>query len=191
MLRQLCTAVAAPLQHQWCHHHGWLRKPCLIRCLAAPSACAACRYWLGSDTYKATARTSGFKAAKSTLQFDSCGQLAACKILAFKLERGVQPFEYRSVRYWSKEINGTRTRGRKRKFFNSRRRGGRGHRAAAPVESCQSLPQRSPWGRLGSVLYTRKRLHRRRRRFKHFWSISLSRPRHFSSNRPRFASRAL
>ena len=26
----------------------------------------------------------------------------------------MQPFEYRSVRYWSKEINGTRTGGRKR-----------------------------------------------------------------------------
>ena len=46
--------------------------------------------------------------------------------------------------------------------------------AAAPVESCQSLPKRSPWGRLGSVLYTCKRLHRMRRRFKHFWSISLN-----------------
>ena len=32
----------------------------------------------------------------------------------------MQPFEYRSVRYWSKEINGTRTGGRKTKFFNSR-----------------------------------------------------------------------
>ena len=28
-----------------------------------------------------------------------------------------------------------------------------------------------PWGRLGSALYTRKRLRRIRRRFKHFWSI--------------------
>ena len=54
--------------------------------------------------------------------------------------------------------------------------------AAAPVESCQSLPNRSPWGRLGSVLYTRKRLHRMRRRFKHFWSISLSRPQTYSMN---------
>ena len=48
--------------------------------------------------------------------------------------------------------------------------------AAAPVESSKSLPKRSPWGRLGSVLYTCKRLHRMRRRFKHFWSNSLSRP---------------
>ena len=55
--------------------------------------------------------------------------------------------------------------------------------AAAPVESCQSLPKRCPWGRLGSVLYTCTRLHRIRRRFKHFLSVSLSRPLHFSSNR--------
>ena len=48
--------------------------------------------------------------------------------------------------------------------------------AAAPAESCQFVALRSPWGRLGSVLYTCKRLHRRRRRFNHFWSISLSRP---------------
>ena len=42
--------------------------------------------------------------------FDS-GQLAVCKTLEFKLERDMQPFECRSVRYWSKEINGTRTGG--------------------------------------------------------------------------------
>ena len=34
----------------------------------------------------------------------------------------VQLFEYPSVRYWSKEINGTRTVGRKRQFFISRPR---------------------------------------------------------------------
>ena len=34
----------------------------------------------------------------------------------------MQPFEYRSVRSWSKEIDGTRTGGRKRIFFNSRPR---------------------------------------------------------------------
>ena len=32
----------------------------------------------------------------------------------------MQPFEYPSVRYWSKEINGTRTWGRIYLFFNSR-----------------------------------------------------------------------
>ena len=63
--------------------------------------------------------------------------------------------------------------------------------AAAPVESCQFVALRSPWGRLGSVLYTRKRLRRMRRRFNHFWSNSPSSPGRFSSNRPRFAFRAL
>ena len=62
---------------------------------------------------------------------------------------------------------------------------------AAPMESCQSLSNRSPWGRLGSVLYTCKRLHRIRRRFNHFWSISLSRPLGLAIFWPRFASRAL
>ena len=51
------------------------------------------------------------------------------------------------------------------------------HKVAAPAESCQSLLGRRPRGRLGSVLYTCTRLHRIRRRFKHFWSsISLSSP---------------
>ena len=35
----------------------------------------------------------------------------------------MQLFEYPSGRYWSKEIDGTRTGGRKRKIFNSRCRG--------------------------------------------------------------------
>ena len=63
--------------------------------------------------------------------------------------------------------------------------------AAAPVESCQSLPNRCPWGRLGSVLYTCNRLRRIRRRFKHFWPISLSRPLGLAIFWPWFASRAL
>ena len=61
----------------------------------------------------------------------------------------------------------------------ARERGDEGARrsmTAEPAESCQSLPGRCPWGHLGSVLYTRKRLRRMRRRFKHFWPISLSRP---------------
>ena len=40
--------------------------------------------------------------------------------------------------------------------------------AAAPAESCQSLPNRSPWGRLGSVLDVGNRLRRARGRF-HRW----------------------
>ena len=65
-------------------------------------------------------------------------------------------------------------------FFYSRQTVRHGQMAAAPVESCQSLPGRCPWGRLGSVLYTCNRLHRMRRRFNHFWSISLSSPRSIS-----------
>ena len=34
--------------------------------------------------------------------------------------------------------------------------------AAAPVESCQSVAQRPPGGRIGDIIYTRKRLHRMR-----------------------------
>ena len=70
--------------------------------------------------------------------------------------------------------------GRKRKFFNSRRQCRPWSMAAAPVESCQSLSKRCPWGRLGPVLYTCKRLRRIRRRFDHFWSNSLNCPRRFS-----------
>ena len=74
-------------------------------------------------------------------------------------------------------------------YRNSRARGR--PMPAAPVESCQSPPKRSPWGRLGSVLDTCKRLRRMRRRFKHFWPISLSRPLGLAIFWPRFASRAL
>ena len=81
--------------------------------------------------------------------------------------------------------------GAKKLCLNSRRSGRRRHKAAAPVESCQSLPKRSPWGRLGSVLYTCNRLRRIRRRFKHFWSISLSRPQRNSNFYAFVASRAL
>ena len=51
------------------------------------------------------------------------------------------------------------------------------------MESCQSLSNRSPWGRLGSVLYTCNRLHRMRRRFKHSRPKSLSRQSSFSNKR--------
>ena len=112
--------------------------------------------------------------------------------LGFEKGCAMQLFEYPSVRYWSKEINGTSTGGRKNSSFSkfAALRPAR-HKAAAPAETCQSLPERCPWARLGSVLYTYKRLRRVRRRFKHFWSNSLSRPRRFSSNRPMFAFWAL
>jgi hypothetical protein len=63
--------------------------------------------------------------------------------------------------------------------------------AAAPVESCQSLPNRSPGGRLGSVLDTCKRLHRMRRRFQHISANSLSAARPKTMNSLAMASRAL
>ena len=63
--------------------------------------------------------------------------------------------------------------------------------AAAPMESCQSLPERSPWGRLGSVLYTRKRLHRTRRRFQHISANSLITAAHKTMNSVAMASGAL
>ena len=40
--------------------------------------------------------------------------------------------------------------------------------AGASAESCRFVVLRSPRGRLGSVLYTCKRLRRIRHRFKHF-----------------------
>ena len=63
--------------------------------------------------------------------------------------------------------------------------------AAAPAESCQSLPNRSPWGRLGSVLYTCNRLRRMRRRFQHISANSLITARHKTMNSLAMASRAL
>ena len=62
-------------------------------------------------------------------------------------------------------------------------------KAAAPVESCQSLPQRSPWGRLGSGLYMASRLHRMRRRIQHILANSLSIATHLSMNYLAMASR--
>ena len=102
----------------------------------------------------------------------------------------MQSFEYRSVRSWSKEINGTRTWGRKKNFL-IRAIDDDATMAAAPVESCQSVALRSPWGRIGSVLYTNKRLHRTRRRFQHISANSLSSAAHKTMNYLAMASRAL
>ena len=55
----------------------------------------------------------------------------------------MQPFEYRSVRYWSKEIDETFTEGRKKIIFLIRDID-RPAMAAAPVESCQYVVLRSP-----------------------------------------------
>ena len=63
--------------------------------------------------------------------------------------------------------------------------------AAAPVKTCQSLPGRCPWGRLGSILYTCKRLHRKRWRFELFLVVSLNKSAHWTMNSLAMASRAL
>ena len=63
--------------------------------------------------------------------------------------------------------------------------------AAAPVESCQSVTQRSPWGRFGSVLYMVSHLHRMRRRFQHISANSLISAAHKTTNYLAMASRAL
>ena len=164
MQLSLAGGVEAPWQaHRWTRNAGDE-----LRCESGATACV--RHCVRSPVSTLSAATRSHAHGQASVR-----KTLACATLP------VQLFEYRSVRYWSKEINGTRTGGRKRKFLDSRRRGGRGHRAAAPVKSCRSPPKRCPWGRPGSVLYTCKRLRRIRRRFKHFWSISLSRPRSFSS----------
>ena len=71
----------------------------------------------------------------------------------------MQPFEGPSVRYWSKEINGTLTGGQKKYFFLIRDIDDAAM-AAAPAESGRFVVLRSPRGRLGSVLDMGNRLHR-------------------------------
>ena len=78
-------------------------------------------------------------------------------------------------------------------FFNSRCRGGRGHRAAAPVESCRYVVLRSPRGRLGSVQDVGKRLRRMRAGF-HRWipmRTGAQLPRGLHHDPQSFRSRAL
>ena len=87
--------------------------------------------------------------------------LAVCKTLASQIKRDMQPFEYRSVRYWSKEINGTLTGSRKKIFFLIRDIDD-ATRAGASMESCRFVVLRSLGGDLGSVLDMGNRLHRAR-----------------------------
>ena len=61
----------------------------------------------------------------------------------------VRLFEYRSVRYWSKEINGDTYWGPKKLIFLIRDIDD-ATMAAAPAESCRFVVLRSPRGRLGS-----------------------------------------
>ena len=53
-------------------------------------------------------------------------------------------------------------RGPKKEIFLFAAGGALRSMAAAPAKICQSLPKRSPWGRLGSLLDVSKRLHRTR-----------------------------
>ena len=62
---------------------------------------------------------------------------------------------------------------------------------AAPVESCLGVAQISPWGRLGSLLYTCNRLRRMRGRFQHISANSLITAAHKTMNYLAMASRAL
>ena len=75
-----------------------------------------------------------------------------------------QLFEYRSVRYWSQETNGTLPGGRK--FFFLIRDIDDATRAGASMESSRSVVLGSPRGRLGSELDMGSRLHRMRGRFR-------------------------
>ena len=86
----------------------------------------------------------------------------------FSVRRDIQPSEYRSVGYWSKEINRTLIGGEKGNIFLFAVL----KWSIAPVECCQFVVQRSPWGRLGSVLYVRNRLHRMHRCLGHIYQFS-------------------
>ena len=84
-----------------------------------------------------------------------------------------EAFEYHSVSYWSKEINGALTGGRKKLIFLIRDIDDAAM-AAASVESCQFVVPGSPRGRLGSVLDVGKRLRRRFQSKLHLpWSLAL------------------
>ena len=75
----------------------------------------------------------------------------------------MQPFEYRPVRYWSKEIDGTLPGGRKLIFLI--REIDDAAMTAASMETCQFVVPEVSWGRLGSILVACNRLRRLRRRF--------------------------
>ena len=85
----------------------------------------------------------------------------------------MQLFEYRSVEYQSKRDQWDTYWGPKKVFFFIR-----GVDDAtpgvveAPVELSQFVAQRSPWGRLGSVIDVRTRLHRIRRRLDDIYQFS-------------------
>ena len=92
----------------------------------------------------------------------------------------MQLFEYRSVRYWSKEIN-ARTGGKNSSGAGRTRYTGWSRRG-----TCQSSQWSLGSPRVGTIV--RKRLHRTRRRFKHFWSILSAGRRGTATLLPWFAS---
>ena len=79
----------------------------------------------------------------------------------------MQSFEYPSVSYWSKEINGTLTGGQKQLIFLIRDIDDP-TMAATSVETCRFVVLWCPRGRLGSVLDVRNRLRRMRGCFRQY-----------------------
>ena len=91
----------------------------------------------------------------------------------------MQLFEYRPVRYLSKEINGTLPGGGK-KYFLIRVIDGP-TMTAASMATCRFVAPRSPWSRLGSELDMVSRLQRMRGRF-HRWMQIKTGPQQFEDN---------
>ena len=110
--------------------------------------------------------TDGYSRAVRARRTTGAGtqKLVHVKTLARNSKRRCKPFGYPSVGYWSKEINRTLTGGRKKLSRDI----DDATMAGASLEACRFAALRSPLGRLGSVLYTCKRLHRMRGRF-HRW----------------------
>ena len=111
-----------------------LRRVAVVRALNAAVTLLFAERWIDSNVPA--------KRLQVFFQPNLDCQLAACKILA-NSER-MQSSDGPSVRYWSKEINGTLTGGLKKLFFNSRCGGGRGTgrpRRLNPVNPCpEGLP---------------------------------------------------
>ena len=84
-----------------------------------------------------------------------------------------------------------RTGGRKKFFFNSRRRCSHGPWRMRQWNPVHSWPGGSPGDRLGSYVNMVSRLHRMRRRFEGLSANSLNTPSHSSMNYLAMASRAL
>ena len=144
-----------------------------LQALCAASGCCSLSIDYSKLSPKLVARSCS-RAHCAKISREDQAKLAACKTLASKTRRACSCLSILQFANGPKRSMEHFLGGKKMYFFNSRPTTPCSM-AAAPVKSCRSLLKRSPWGRLGSVLYTCKRLHRVRRRFQHFWSISLSR----------------